>query len=67
MKNRYQVGDHVASYNSGLVYIVLRVDVLDLTGEHFAYRVRRLRGDAEYGPVRTIAEVGLVPSPEVQS
>ena len=58
---KYKVGEHVASYNSGLVYIIKQVQVLDLTGETFAYAVRRLRGGAEYGATRRISEFGLVP------
>lgn len=57
--NKYGHGDHVAS-QSGLVYVVLRIHVLDLHGS-FAYTVRRLRGGAEYGPRRIIAECNLFP------
>jgi hypothetical protein len=57
---KYAIGEHVASYNSGLVYIVKDIRDLDLTGETFAYAVRRLRGGVEYGPHRIISESGLV-------
>jgi len=61
MAAKYKVGEHVASHNSGLVYIIKTVRELDLTGETFAYTVRRLRGGIEYGPTRTISECGLCP------
>ena len=56
----YQIGEHVASYNSGLVYTIKAVRDLDLVGTK-AYLVRRLRGGVEYGPTRIIGEHGLVP------
>ncbi len=61
MPAKYKIDEHVASYNSGLVYIVKAVHELDLTGETFAYTVRRLRGGVEYGPTRKISEFGLCP------
>ena len=68
---KYKVGEHVASHNSGLVYVVKFVNQLDLTGETFAYAVRRLKGGIEHGPQRVISECGLVPllsgDPEVLS
>lgn len=57
-KHKFAIGDHVDS-NSGLSYVVLAVHELDLTGETFAYTVRRLRGGVEWGPTRKIAECGL--------
>jgi hypothetical protein len=60
MTAKYKVGDHVNSWNSGLVYIVKAIHELDLTGTTFAYTVRRLRGGAEWGPHRIISECGLV-------
>lgn len=61
MAAKYKVGEHVASHNSGLVYIIKSVNQLDLTGETFAYAVRRLRGRIEFGSQRVISECGLVP------
>jgi hypothetical protein len=61
MTAKYQIGEHVASYNSGLVYVVKFVNQLDLTGETFGYAVRRLKGGIEHGPQRVISECGLVP------
>ena len=55
--NKYQIGDHVAS-QSGLVYIVTKVNALDDCGS-FGYDVRRCRGGQVWGPTRHIAECDL--------
>ena len=57
---RYRKGAHVTS-QSGLTYQVLGVRQLDLTGETFAYHVRRLRGGQLYGATRFIPESALRP------
>lgn len=56
---KFFIGEHVASHNSGLVYVVKERVQLDLVGT-LAYVVRRLRGGVEWGPRRTIGESGLV-------
>ena len=54
---KFRIGDHVASWNSGLAYIVLAVHPLNGS---FVYGVRRLRGGVEWGPYRNIAECRLI-------
>lgn len=57
---KFKIGEHVASWNSGLVYVVQTIHELDLTGECFGYTVRRLRGGVEYGPRRLLGENSLI-------
>ena len=56
---KFKVGDHVASWNSGLAYLVYFINESDSTGECFTYTVRRLRGGVPYGASRRIGESGL--------
>ena len=58
--NTFSPGEHVASRNGGLAYIVLEVVALDMVGTT-AYRVRRLKNGEPSGPGRLIGGSGLCP------
>jgi hypothetical protein len=65
--SKYEIGQHVKSWDSGLTYVVKAVHDLDMTGNTFAYTVRRLRGGVEWGPTRVIGECRLDPDRAVLS